>query len=230
MEPEHSLCALLTVGAPSAGAPRRLRPKDDPPGFNQNLFNVIGLAGGAFAIDPSTWNAVYLFVRGALLFSQQYLIPDIARCGGAGPAIRRAGARTDVDGFVFDGTAQCAREHRARAEHDRQPRRAHVHNVARNYRYAGPARAIDPDNADRYLRRDVGCHRHYGRRRGVSLRQLPNQCTANWIANSLFTCRRVGEVDRSRVVLGCHERLPADSPRWDRAHRQTNSCPERSQS
>ena len=181
---QHSLRALVTVGTPNSGSPAADHVLDIV-GFNQNLFNAVGFAGGAFGIDPSTWNFVYLFVRGALLFSQQFSLDTVRGAAGLGlqygiPVLGQMSTGSYLIGQL-NSPANIARERST------IPTRVAFSFVANNYWRAGPARAIDPDNADRYFAEMWAA---IGLMEGAAAylaSNYPTNGTANWIANSLFT-------------------------------------------
>ncbi len=180
---QHPLGALLTVGTPNTGAPA-VDHLHDMVGFNQNLYNAVGMAGGALAIDPSTWNFVYLFVRGALLFSQQFAVDTVLGAAGLGlqygiPVLGQMSTGSYLMGDM-NSSPSIAREQSAIGS------RAGLIYVARNYWLAGPARAIDPDNADRYFNQmwvSISVMEAAGAYLASS---YPTNGTANWIANALF--------------------------------------------
>jgi pimeloyl-ACP methyl ester carboxylesterase len=181
---QHPVRALLTVGTPNTGAPA-VDHLNDIFGFNQNLFNVVGLAGGALAIDPNTWNAVYLFVRGALLFSQQFSLQTVRGAVGLGlqygvPVLGQMSTGSYLMSQL-NSPANIAREQSTIAG------RVGLVYVARNFQYAGPARAIDPDNADRYYSEMVAAIAIMEGAAAYLTASYPTNPTANWIANSLFT-------------------------------------------
>jgi pimeloyl-ACP methyl ester carboxylesterase len=180
---QHPLRGLVTVGTPNGGAPA-VDHLHDMVLFNQNLYNAIGLAGGAFSIDPSTWNFVYLFVRGALIFSQQFALDTVRGAVGLGlqygiPVL----GQTSTDSYLvgqLNSPANIVREQSTIAS------RVGLTYVAQNFWRAGPARAIDPDNADRYFYEMWAAIGIMEGAAAYLASNYPTNGTANWIANALF--------------------------------------------
>jgi pimeloyl-ACP methyl ester carboxylesterase len=180
---QHPLRALLTVGTPNKGAPA-VDHLHDMVLFNQNLYNVIGLAGGALSIDPSTWNFVYLFVRGAMIFSQQFAVDTVRGAVGLGlqygiPVLGQMSTGSYLIGQLNSPT-NIVREQSTIAG------RVGLIYVANNYWLAGPARAIDPDNADRYFVEMLAAISIMEGAAAYLAANYPTNGTANWIANALF--------------------------------------------
>lgn len=181
---QHSLTGLLTVGTPNYGAPavdnlhRMLQ-------FNQALYNAVGMAGGAFAIDPATWNFVYLWVQGALIFSQQIALDTVWGAIGLGlqlglPVTGQMSTGSYLIGQL-NSPANIAREQSAiRA-------RAGLAYVARDYWLAGPWRAFDPANADAYYYRMWAAISLVETAAAALATYYPTNSTAMWIANALYT-------------------------------------------
>jgi pimeloyl-ACP methyl ester carboxylesterase len=180
---QHPLSGLLTVGTPNRGAPV-VDHLHDILRFNESLYNMVGLAGGAFSIDPATWNFVYVAVRAALLFSQQIALDTVFGTIGLGLHYGApvTGQMSTSSSFIgqLNSTANVSREQTSIAH------RVGLTYVARNYWQAGPARAFDPDNADTYYSYMWASIYLMEAAAGVLSTNYPTNATAMWIANALY--------------------------------------------
>jgi pimeloyl-ACP methyl ester carboxylesterase len=181
---QHPLTGLLTVGTPNFGAPA----VDNLHAllhFNQGLYNAVGMAAGAFGIDPATWNFVYLWVQGALIFSQQVALDTVYGVIGLGLQYGLPVTGQMSTGSYFLGQlnspGNVAREQSAIRF------RAALAYVARNYPLGGPWRAFDPDNADAAFQKMSAAVSIMETAGAALATYYPTNSTAMWIANALFT-------------------------------------------
>ena len=142
----HPMSAVVTLGSPQQGAPFVDRLLDILY-FNLTLYNYLGLAGSALGWQPNEWAAVFVFVQGALLFGQSFAIGTVWRM----TAILGIELGLPVLPQISTGSYLIASLNSAgnlgREALDINTRVGLAY-IANNYWRAGPARALDPENAD----------------------------------------------------------------------------------
>jgi pimeloyl-ACP methyl ester carboxylesterase len=141
----HALGGIVTIGTPHAGAPILYR-LNTWLGFTFETPVVLNTVVDAFS-QVTDWNWIFIYVDDILhwtsdfsLWSVVHLVTEL----GADEALPVAYEMFPNSGYLagLNGSSNLARESAA------VPNRVGIASIAHNYFYAGPARAVAPEDAD----------------------------------------------------------------------------------